>query len=118
MASAFLLAHIDPRLVKPADALVLGRSGLLSAIQEPSGVPVSAETLAEAISSAETLLNCRITPHTPPKYFRLYSDAQGPEQYFLVDIHVKRNGSEMCPKQELGFPIQDGDLVTICTPIC
>lgn len=36
----------------------------------------------------------------------------------LVDIHVKRDGTEICPKQDVTFQILESDVVYIYIPTC
>src|SRR5580765_8345873 len=83
-----------------------------------TGVPIVATTLGEAIAVAETLIGCRITLHEPPKYFRIHTTPTEPGKYLLFDIHIERAGAEICPKQDLEFPIYEDDLVHIASLIC
>ncbi len=51
----------------------------------------------------------------PPRYFFYITPDSGRK---LVDIHVERSGTEICPKQDLEFLLQDGDIVSIGALIC
>ena len=99
----------------------------------PDGAPdlafrCACETLGEAINAYERAFCVSITPYdginppvspeadAGPKYF-VYSDAplgEEPDE-ILVDIHVERNGEEICPKQDLAFRLQPDDVVQIWT---
>lgn len=50
-----------------------------------------------------------------PKYF-FYR--KSPSDLQLVDIHVFRNGQEICPKQDLTFELLDGDTIQIGELVC
>ena len=51
----------------------------------------------------------------PPRYF-FYTPTTGDQM--LVDIHIHRNGEWFCPKQDLGFAMNDGDVVSLGQLIC
>ncbi len=77
------------------------------------------ETLGEVLQGFGAIEGAIITPHDPPKYFRYHDEKSPvPEGYVLVDIHVTRSGQEICPKQNLLFKMQSGDIVEILALIC
>jgi hypothetical protein len=87
--------------------------------------PLSSEarTLGEAIAQYEAAFNVSIRPCKKPlpgqteiKYFGI-SGPSG-EIEWLVDIHVVREGVEVCPKQDLAFALQDGDLIEMGPLAC
>ncbi len=82
------------------------------------GVPIVARTLGEALNEASRLLDVRFEPHDPPKWFRLYGIPSFEGGSMLVDIHIKRGDVELCPKQDLNFPILDSDVVYIYITTC
>lgn len=86
---------------------------------------ISAKTLSEAIFAYESRFDVRILPYfgmnectqnDEPKYFEFIEIASGRMQ--LVDIHVHRQGIEICPKQDLTFRLLQDDLVEIGELIC
>ena len=92
----------------------------------PSPYLVEAGTLGEAIRHLERFLGVEITPfdenlessdHTVPerKYFR-YLATDGTS--YLTDIHVRRSGEEICPKQDLDFVLKVGDVIILDSLIC
>lgn len=96
---------------------------------EPRDEPpfqVEATTLGEAIRAYEKAFGVSVTPYDgsdplipfedgePPKYFFL----RGPEIDKLVDIHVFRGQDRICPKQDLGFPLNNNDVVELGELIC
>ena len=83
-----------------------------------TGVPITAQTLGEALAEASRILKVRFEPHEPPKWFRVFGIPDFGEHSMLVDIHIKRDGTELCPKQDLTFPILDSDIVYIYTITC
>jgi hypothetical protein len=86
---------------------------------EQPGVKIAGKTLGEILSAYCSLENIEIIPHDQPKYFRyIGEDCKSEEGYCLVDIHITRNTEEICPKQNLEFPMQDGDIVEILALIC
>ena len=50
-------------------------------------------------------------PDEALKYF-WFGPAGGPLRE-PVDIHIRRNGIEICPKQDVGFPLQNGDRIKV-----
>jgi hypothetical protein len=82
------------------------------------GVPIVAESLEEALAEASRILGVRFEAHDPPKWFRAYGIPDMGDGFMLVDIHVKRGESEICPKQDITFPILDSDVVYVYTITC
>ena len=83
----------------------------------------SATTLGEAIDCYGSAFNVSIRPCTKPlpgqteiKYFEI-SKSDG-EVEWLVDIHVVRDSVEICPKQDLSFPLLQNDLVEMGPLAC
>lgn len=76
---------------------------------ELSGLELSALTLGELLERLEAASGIRVVPHDPPKYFRYYP--VGSTEFYLVDVHVSRDGDEICPKQDLTFLLESGDSV-------
>jgi hypothetical protein len=95
-------------------------------IRTKTGKQIEAATLGEAIAEAEKILSARIVPHFalkyllplagPRKYFRVY--APDCVKYRLVDIHVYRDKENICPKQNLSFPLLESDIVGIGGLVC
>ncbi len=85
-------------------------------------------TLGEALKLLEGQHSVCLTPYdgswdsTPfesadeRKYF-IFNDG-GRFGDTLVDIHVERAGEEICPKQDLNFPLIDGDLIIFGVLVC
>lgn len=44
--------------------------------------------------------------------------AGAPPELGNSDIHVLREGAELCPKQDLAFPLRDGDVVVFEWLLC
>jgi len=93
---------------RQSGALVRTRPGLL----------IVAGTLGEAVTAAAEYFGARIVAHDPPKWFRVYDNPDLTEEYKLVDIHVLRNGQQICPKQDLSFPLLERDVVNIGVLAC
>ena len=68
-------------------------------VSSPTGMPISAKTIGEAIAMAAGRFGVRIVPHDPPKYFRVYGVPDVEGEYLLVDTHIDRDGRDICPKQ-------------------
>lgn len=94
------------------------------------GVPVctNSETLRDAITAYESEFSLTVTRYDgslaevpffegqPPKYFWvLRKDGSGKR---LVDIHVFREGREICPKQNLDFVLESGDILVLGELVC
>ena len=89
-----------------------------SALRSPAGQRIEGTTLGEAITAASQLLSVQIVPHDPPKWFRVSGLPDFDGHPMLVDIHVLRGGEEICPKQDLSFPLFDTDIVKIGLIAC
>ncbi|MPV64337.1 hypothetical protein [Burkholderia sp. BE17] len=50
------------------------------------------------------------------KYFHYIDEASGEDK--LVDIHVFRGSAELCPKQNLDFALESGDIVELGPLLC
>jgi len=88
-------------------------------VRSRPGLPIVAQTLGEAVAAAEKYFSVRIVPHDAPKWFRVYGQPGfNAEQYLLGDIHVRRGGQDICPKQDLSFSLQESDGVSIGTLVC
>jgi hypothetical protein len=88
-------------------------------VRSRPGLPIVAQTLGEAVEAAEKHFSVWIVPHDPPKWFRVYGlPGYNEEQYLLVDIHVRRDGQDICPKQDLSFPLLESDTVSIGVLAC
>lgn len=104
----------------------------------PEHTKIEASTLGEALREAERIFGRTIRPATAhEKYFiveggevefdreeskqtvwkRLFGIRQSvpkcslPPGYGNTDIHIVRGDKTLCPKQDLGFPLQAGDLL-------
>jgi hypothetical protein len=105
----FLRTLIMHPLESRSDALVRSRAGL----------PIVAQTLGDAVAVAANYFGVRIVPHDPPKWFRIYDMPDSTaEDYRLVDIHVLRDGLDICVKQDLSFPLIERDVVSIGVLAC
>ena len=91
---------------------------------DEKGFSSSALSLKAAITDYENEFQIRIEKYDgtspgieigdPPKYFYYNT---GSNKY-LVDIHINRDGQEICPKQNLNFALLDGDIITIGQLVC
>lgn len=81
-------------------------------------VAIEAATLGEAIRAAERLTGTRIVVHDPPKWFRAYSADTDSENYGLTDIHIRRGDADICPKQDLFYPLLPDDIIYIGALAC
>ena len=86
-------------------------------------LPSDATTLGEAIREYELAFNVLVAPCLEPlpgesevKYFTV-TERETKTQY-IVDIHVFRGESEICPRQDTSFVLNDGDLVELGELIC
>ena len=89
-----------------------------SLVRSRPGRPIQARTLGEAVAVATEFFGVRIVPHDPPKWFRIYDIPELTSEYLLVDIHVYRGKEGICPKQDLSFPLQEADVVSIGVLVC
>ena len=86
---------------------------------------VDALTLGDALARYESHFGVRISVHVDAKdaeemfgdkYFRYVDEMSGENK--LVDIHVIRGNSELCPKQNLDFILENTDIVEIGPLLC
>ena len=89
----------------------------LKEIVENPGYASQARTLGELLIEFEECMGTRIEPHDPPKYFR-YFDVGSLSNFILVDIHITRSGTEICPKQDLSFLLEPNDVVEAGVLVC
>ncbi len=89
----------------------------LSEIVTYPGVQLEGETLGALFEQAFNVLGVRIIAADPPKYFRYFSKGDA-EKYVLVDVHIQRDGLEICPKQDLGFQLRETDVVEAGLLVC
>ena len=97
---------------------------------EPHDEPAfmaDARTLGEAIAAYSSHFQVVIRPYDgsnpavpiapgdEPRYFT-YKPKIDDET--LVDIHVHRHGEWLCPKQDLDFVLNDGEVVSLSGLIC
>jgi hypothetical protein len=82
-----------------------------------------AKTLNEAISDYEAKFNVSITPYQKPlpgetevKYFHFKDNDTNSSS--AVDIHIIRESTNICTKQNLSFPLLETDLVEMGELIC
>ena len=87
-------------------------------VRSRSGMPIVAQTLGEAVTVAADYFGVRIVPHDPPKWFRVYGSPDSTAEYKLVDIHIHRDKQEICPQQDLSFPLLESDVVSIGVLAC
>lgn len=88
-------------------------------------IEVVAGNLDDALRAYESHFHVAISPFIgthgcleagEPRYFE-FTDVES-DRMQLVDIHVHRNGIDLCPKQNLAFALLSGDLVEIGELIC
>ena len=96
---------------------------------ELNGLAIDVNTLGAAIAKYCEEYGVEIIPYDgqlndmpsdeEEKYF-LYTEAPTHSEPYLVDVHVKQqSGKEVCPKQNLLFPVAYGDIIYIhSTLIC
>ncbi|WP_153065957.1 hypothetical protein [Xanthomonas campestris] len=82
-------------------------------------------SLGDTISEYEVHFNVKIAPMLEPfdgnpdnygKYFKFLELDTGHWQ--AVDIHIIRDGQEICPKQDLSFSLEPQDVVELGELIC
>lgn len=111
-----------PVMRGPVNDLVDIRTGLLQ--NPPLHTP--ATTLGDAICDYENRFSVTIEPYDgaspqvplvggEKKYFYFTSERF---QKILVDIHVKRGGLTICPKQDLKFALLSDDEISIGALVC
>jgi hypothetical protein len=74
------------------------------------GAEVTETTLGEVLENLFRRYAIRIIPNESPQYFK-YTGGRFGDDVLLVDIHVERDGEELCPRQDLTFPIQVQDII-------
>lgn len=91
--------------------------------QPESPFCTSAKNLGDALKAYEARFEVSIEPCRAPlpgqsehKYFNVMSSV--PKQSGLVDIHILRDGEEICPRQDLGFSLNEGDVVEMGSLTC
>ncbi|RSZ55562.1 hypothetical protein HF313_08970 [Massilia atriviolacea] len=82
------------------------------------GLALEGATLGELLRQLEAGYDIRVVPDTDaPRYFRYHNPAAS-ATFYLVDVHIERDGRQICPKQELGFALLPSDRVTAGMLIC
>lgn len=100
----------------PTHSLHTEENGNIITEQLP-GVSINADNLGELIDFIQTNYECKIVKNPNlDKYFIYYSE-RAPKGV-VVDIHIKRNGKTICPKQNLNFVLQENDEVRFGVPAC
>lgn len=87
-------------------------------LTEPvGGVSIEAATLGELLDVIMNNYDCRIIKNPDlDKYFIYY--AQKAPDGVTIDIHIKRNGEEICPRQNLDFVLEENDEIRFGVPAC
>lgn len=89
-------------------------------------IQCDSKTLGEALKFYEQHFKAVIRPLQEPldgkeencgKYFS-FCESSTPDVWQAVDVHVFRNGAELCPKQDLSFHLENTDVVEIGELIC
>lgn len=95
--------------------------------KEGTPVETGAEILGEAIKAYEEKHAVTIAPYDGSLDAIPFEEGEEPKYFFysksaldrrLVDIHVFRNGQEICPKQNLSFVLMDGDIIQVGELVC
>jgi len=89
----------------------------LKVLVEKPGLDLIGNTLGEILIDLENKTGIYIVPHDTPKYFKYFQNRQSSD-FMLVDIHIRRQGEEICPKQDLMFPLLSDDVVEAGMLIC
>ncbi len=89
----------------------------LKELIENPGLDLIGSTLGELLIDLENKTGIYVIPDDALKYFKYFQNRQSSE-FMLVDIHVRRNGEEICPKQDLMFPLFLDDTVEAGMLIC
>lgn len=91
--------------------------------QQENPFCISAGDLAGALKAYEAHFGVTIEPHrvllqgqTEYKYFNVTSSRS--RESGLVDIHVFRGSEEICPRQDLEFPLNEGDVIEMGSLAC
>jgi hypothetical protein len=80
-------------------------------LTRPAGIELAGSTLGALLDSLFKTTGIQVKRNDPPKYFR-YHSPRDPDGYFLVDIHIERDGQEICVGQDLSFALLETDIVT------
>jgi hypothetical protein len=75
------------------------------------GLALSGSTLGELLASLEQATGDRVIPDNGSEKYFLYFSGRAAGNPMLVDIHILRDGQEICPKQDLSFALLDSDKV-------
>ena len=100
-----------------------------SGFTEVEGEPVTthAASIDEVIRAYEEKYAVSIVPYDGSSEAVPFKQGDEPKYFFyeksssnrrLVDIHVFRDGREICPKQDLSFELFDGDIIEIGELVC
>ncbi|UXI66589.1 hypothetical protein [Tahibacter amnicola] len=79
------------------------------------GMDLPASTLGELLDSYYAATGFKIVPSEGPDYFVHDTERFGAIE---VDLHIERDGQELCPGQDLLFPLLPNDLVFIAPMAC
>jgi hypothetical protein len=95
-------------------------------IEVPKPYLVEAATLGEALNILARFQKLSFEPFKGDEY--IVFEKQEDRKYFLFndvngighlrDVHILRHETEICPGQDLGFPLIEGDIVMIGPLIC
>ena len=95
-----------------------------------------AGTVEDALAQYAEELGSAITPYDGSLDWLPLVNGEDPRCFFLetgsderlpralrntkvvIDVHVERNGHNICTKQNLAFELQDGDVLQIDMPAC
>jgi len=81
------------------------------------GLPIQASTLGGLIEIVMHEHDCRIVKNPESDKYFIYYGEKTPEG-ITVDIHIKRNGISICPKQNLNFTLEENDQIHFGLPAC
>jgi hypothetical protein len=87
-------------------------------LRTDAGKYIDAAALGDAKQIAAEMYAVRIVPHDPPKWFRVYDMPEMDGHFILADVHVERGAEELCPKQDVSFPLFETDIVRIGAIAC
>jgi hypothetical protein len=97
-------------------------SGALRHGLSPAELVVERELprLRDAVRVAADHLNVEIAPFHGDRYFAAWrrTRPKPSELHPVLDIHVVRDGLELCPKHDLDFQLLNGDIVYFAGLIC
>jgi hypothetical protein len=75
------------------------------------------DTIADAVRIYQAHLNANLHLNPEGKCYKLSSESAD-LQPVSVDIHVVRNGKDICTDRNLQFPLLNGDVVALGVKIC